>query len=170
MFLQKVFRDFREVIRCAEGSVNATKPLHTYYLPLQLYSRNTLKDTIPLKLFLYQHSNNIKSNIKFVYKPHLGILFPDIVVHNPHLIIDVTCHMDNIDSLSGAYDNKVVKYSSLEQVLRLVIGNLGSWLPTNDHIRGKLGIPMIEWRKMKSLLRISAIEATTSICKLFFND
>ena len=64
MFLQKVFRDFREVIQCAECAVNATKPLHTYYLPLQLCSRNTLKDTIPLKLFLYQHSN-----IKFVYKP-----------------------------------------------------------------------------------------------------
>ena len=44
-----------------------------------------------------------KSNIKFTYKPHLGILFPDIVVDNPHVIIDVTCPLDNIDTLSEAY-------------------------------------------------------------------
>ena len=45
-----------------------------------------------------------------------------------------------------SYDNKVAKYSSLGHVLPLVVRNLGSWLPTNDHIRGKLGIPTFEQR------------------------
>ena len=70
------------------------------------------------------------------------ILKPDIVITTttPHIIIDLTVTFDPPESLLAGYERKIAKYGHLGTTLPVVIGALGSWLPSNNSVATSLGI------------------------------
>ncbi|KZS03846.1 Uncharacterized protein APZ42_033330 [Daphnia magna] len=90
---------------------------------------------------------------------------PDIVVTstNPAIIIDVTVPLSCAEGLARAKDKKIEKYKHLGSVLPLVVGSLGSWLPSNDAISLALSIPGRRWNNLKRKMNLLAIQGTTRI-------
>lgn len=92
-------------------------------------------------------------------------LRPDLVVHsaNPPIIIDVTVPFDIPNGMERAHGEKVEKYQHLGTVLPLVVGALGSWLPTNNEIANALGFSGRKWNYMRRRMKLLAIQGTTKI-------
>ncbi|XP_045029421.1 uncharacterized protein LOC123472237 [Daphnia magna] len=90
---------------------------------------------------------------------------PDIVVTstNPAIIIDVTVPLSSAEGLERARNKKIEKYKDLGSVLPLVVGSLGSWLPSNDAISLALSIPGRRWNNLKRKMKLLAIQGTTRI-------
>ncbi|KAI9554945.1 hypothetical protein GHT06_020225 [Daphnia sinensis] len=90
---------------------------------------------------------------------------PDVVVTstNPAIIIDVTMALSSAKGLEMARDKKIEKYKHLGNELPLVVGSLGSWLPSNDAISLALGIPGRRWNNIKRKMKLLAIHETTRI-------
>jgi hypothetical protein len=57
----------------------------------------------------------------------------------------------------------VEKYQHLGTVLPLVVGALGSWLPTNNEIANALGFSGRKWNYMRRRMKFLAIQGTTKI-------
>ncbi|MFO0089556.1 MAG: RNA-directed DNA polymerase, partial [bacterium] len=93
------------------------------------------------------------------------ILRPDLVINSttPETIIDVTVPLDTAENLNSAHRKKVEKYNNLGEVLPLVVGSLGAWLPSNDAIRDTLNIPPRLWNGFRRRSRFLAIQGTTRI-------
>lgn len=87
-----------------------------------------------------------------------GRLRPDLVITSmdPIIIIDVTVPFDEPDNLLAAHAEKVRKYSHLGTTLPFVVGSLGSWFPTNDHIAATLGITPRSWNSVRRDTRLLA--------------
>jgi hypothetical protein len=92
-------------------------------------------------------------------------LRPDLVVTstNPPIIIDVTVPLSSADGLEKAQARKIEKYKHLGVVLPLVVGSLGSWLPSNDEICLALGFSGRKWQSLKKKMKLLAIQGTTQI-------
>jgi Reverse transcriptase (RNA-dependent DNA polymerase) len=92
-------------------------------------------------------------------------LRPDLVVNstNPPTIIDVTVPLSSADGLEKAKARKIEKYNHLGLVLPLVVGSLGSWLPSNDEISLALGFSGRKWGILKKKMKLLAIQGTTRI-------
>jgi hypothetical protein len=90
---------------------------------------------------------------------------PDIVVTstNPAIIIDVTVPLSSAEGLERAREKKIEKYKHLGSVLPLVVGSLGSWLPSNDAIALALSFPGRRWSTAKRKMKLLAIQGTTRI-------
>ncbi|EFX69718.1 hypothetical protein DAPPUDRAFT_113337 [Daphnia pulex] len=89
----------------------------------------------------------------------------DLVVTstNPSIIIDVTVPLSSADGLDKAQARKIEKYKHLGVVLPLVVGSLGSWLPSNDKICLALGFSGRKWQILKKKMKLLAIQGTTQI-------
>jgi hypothetical protein len=48
-------------------------------------------------------------------------------------------------------------------ILPLVVGSLGSWLPSNDEIALALGVSERKWQSMKKKMTLLAIQGSTRI-------
>ncbi|XP_046633154.1 uncharacterized protein LOC124312704 [Daphnia pulicaria] len=92
-------------------------------------------------------------------------LRPDLVVTstNPSIIIDVTVSLSSADGLEKGQARKIEKYKHLGVVLPLVVGSLGSWLPSNDEICLALGFSGRKWLNLKKKIKLLAIQGTTQI-------
>ena len=90
---------------------------------------------------------------------------PDLLINsvNPPLIIDVTVPFDIPNGMERAHGNKMEKYRHLGPVLPLVVGALGSWLPTNDEIAIALGFSRRKWSFIRRKMKLLAIQGTTRI-------
>ena len=84
------------------------------------------------------------------------MLRPDVVVTSttPHIIIDLTIPFDAPESLQPGFDRKLVKYGHLCPTLPLVIGALGSWLPSNNAVASSLNILPNAWRRFRRRSRL----------------
>jgi hypothetical protein len=80
-------------------------------------------------------------------------------------MIDVAVSYDNLGNLEAAYSRKVAKYQHLGRVVPLVVGSLGSWLPSNDDIRSLLGIDGRSWAIFRRKARLAAIQGSMSIIR-----
>ena len=98
-------------------------------------------------------------------------LRPDIVIEGrvPRLIIDVAVAHDDPTNLQKAFDSKVSKYEHLGLILPLVVGSLGSWLPTNDEIAAELRIGPRAWAGLRRTARLLAIKGSTSVIRHHFD-
>ena len=65
--------------------------------------------------------------------------------------------------MERAHGNKMEKYRHLGTVLPLVVGALGSWLPTNDEIAIALGFSRRKWSFIRRRVKLLAIQGTTKI-------
>lgn len=92
-------------------------------------------------------------------------LRPDIIVTstNPAIIIDVTVPLSSAEGLERAREKKIEKYKHLGSVLPLVVGSLGSWLPSNDAIALALSFTGRRWNNLKRKMKLLAIQGTTRI-------
>lgn len=92
-------------------------------------------------------------------------LRPDVVVTttNPPIFIDVTVPFDIPSGMERAHAKKIDKYQHLGSVLPLVVGALGSWLPTNDEIAIALGFGSRRWSFIKRKMKLLAIQGTTKM-------
>jgi hypothetical protein len=82
---------------------------------------------------------------------------------NPPTIIDVTVPISSADGLERAKASKIEKYKHLGLILPLVVGSLGSWLPSNDEIAHALGFSRRKWHSMKKKMTLLAIQGSTQI-------
>lgn len=94
-----------------------------------------------------------------------GSLRPDLVFSSmvPPMIIDVTIPHDEATNLERAYSEKIQKYQHLGRVFPLVVGAMGSWLPTNNEIATSLSINPRKWSGIRRRMRLAAIQGTTTI-------
>jgi hypothetical protein len=92
-------------------------------------------------------------------------LRPDIVVTSttPCIIIDLTITFDAPESLHAGHERKVEKYGSLGPTLPVVIGALGSWLPSNNAVAATLGIRPKAWRILRRKCRLLSIQGSVQI-------
>lgn len=99
-------------------------------------------------------------------------LRPDLVIDStsPETIIDVTVPLDTADNLNSAYQKKIEKYKDLGEILPLVVGSMGAWLPSNDVIRDALNIPPRIWNGFRRRSRLLAIQGTTRIIQRHLNS
>lgn len=58
---------------------------------------------------------------------------------------------------------KLKSTQHLGVVLPLVVGSLGSWLPSNDGISLALGFSGRKWQSLKKKMKLLAIQGTTQI-------
>ncbi len=92
-------------------------------------------------------------------------LRPDIVITSatPQLIIDVTIPFDAPESLQAGFDRKVAKYGHLGPTLPVVIGALGSWMPSNNAVANSLNIQPNAWRRFRRKSRLAAIQGSMRV-------
>ena len=76
---------------------------------------------------------------------------------------------DDPTNLQKAFDSKVSKYEHLGLILPLVVGSLGSWLPTNDEIAAELRISPRAWAGLRRTARLLAIKGSTSVIRHHFD-
>ena len=79
------------------------------------------------------------------------------------IIVDVTVPYDSAAGLEQARVKKIEKYQHLGTVLPLVVGSLGSWLPTNDEIGKALGFNRRRWAYIRRRMRLLAIQGSTRV-------
>ena len=94
-------------------------------------------------------------------------LRPDVElsISGSRVLIDVRVSYDLAQNLEKARDEKVAKYKELGTTLPLIVGSLGSWLPTNDDIRAFLGISGRRWATFRRLARVAAIKGSMDIIR-----
>ena len=94
-------------------------------------------------------------------------LRPDVElsVNGTRLLVDVAVSYDTPENLDRAYTRKSDQYQHLGRILPLVVGSLGSWLPSNDDIRSLLGISGRSWAVFRRKARLMAIKGSLSVIR-----
>ena len=94
-------------------------------------------------------------------------LRPDVelAISGSRVLIDVRVSYDVAQNLEQAREEKVAKYKELGTILPLIVGSLGSWLPTNENIRAFLGISDRRWATFRRLARVAAIKGSMEIIR-----
>jgi len=94
-------------------------------------------------------------------------LRPDVEMslNGSRLMADVVVAYDNPVNLDTAYNRKEEKYRELGRILPLVVGSLGSWLPSNDNIRSLLGISGRSWSVFRRKARLMAIKGSMLVIR-----
>ena len=108
-----------------------------------------------------------------LHGPSENSLRPDILtsICNRQVVLDVVVAYDTPHSLEAAYCRKVEKYLSTNiDVLPLVLGALGSWLPSNDDIRARFGIGARRWDVFRRLSRKAAISGSIETVRVHLRE
>ena len=94
-------------------------------------------------------------------------LRPDIelVISGSRALIDVRVSYDTVPNLENARDEKIAKYQHLGTTLPLIVGSLGSWLPSNEDIRAFLGVSGRRWATFRRQARVAAIKGSLDIIR-----
>jgi hypothetical protein len=150
--------------RCRRCKTGAETTSHvTSHCPVNLPEITRRHDAILEELanVIRKAGHTVRVNLAFPGT----MLRPDVVVTSttPQIIIDLTIPFDATESLQAGFDRKVAKYGHLGPTLPLVLGALGSWLPSNDAVASSLNIRPNAWRRFRRKSRLSAIQGTMKV-------
>ena len=131
----------------------------------QVNSALSIKRHNTILTFIAEETEKLGHSIAINQAVENSALRPDLVVTstNPPTIIDVTVPISSADGLERAKASKIEKYKHLGLILPLVVGSLGSWLPSNDEIAHALGFSRRKWHSMKKKMTLLAIQGSTKI-------
>jgi hypothetical protein len=127
--------------RCRRCKADAETTSHvTSHCPVNLPEIGSRHDAILEELtnIFRKAGHTVRVNLAFPGT----MLRPDVVVTSttPQIIIYLTIPFEAPESLQAGIDRKVAKYGHLGPTLPLVIGALGSWLPSNNAVVSSLNI------------------------------
>ena len=95
-------------------------------------------------------------------------LRPDIALttNGSVILIDVSVAYDSPECMTEQFRRKISKYSVLQgTTYPLIVGSLGSWLPSNDNIRAVLNIDGRSWGTFRRRARVAALQGSMKMIR-----
>lgn len=105
-------------------------------------------------------------------RPLADGLRPDIIVTStsPPTIIDVAVVYDEEANFIRKHAEKTEKYRHLGPVYPFIIGSFGAWWRENEKVMEAMEIRSRDWRGMRRRCRLHAIQGTTRLARIHFDD